>query len=356
MPPSNDVDIFANDLGFVAVATADGRDLAGFTVTIGGGMGMSHGNTKTYPRTATDLCYATPEQALAIAEAVVTTQRDFGDRSNRKHARMKYTVDDMGMEAWRAEVGKRVGYTLTPPKPYVFTSNGDQLGWHQGADGTWCYNFFIQNGRIKDSGSYRLKSGLKALAQVCAEAGAGHFILTPNQNTAVAKVPGHMKARLHGIMEEYGILNTEMSGLRLNSMACVALPTCALALAESERYLPSLLDKLDVLVTEAGLRDDAITIRMTGCPNGCARPYIAEIGFVGRSPGIYNLYLGAGFHGQRLSKLYKEGVDEEQIIESLKPIIKQYSLERKSGEHFGDFCVRAGIIKATVNGLDFHDQ
>lgn len=351
VPPSNDVDTYAHDLGFIAIPTPDGTGLEGFTVTIGGGMGMSHGNTKTYPRTASDLCFATPAQAIAIAEAVVTTQRDHGDRTNRKHARMKYTVDDKGVEWFRSEVSARVGFPLSPPRPVVFTSNADQLGWRQGADGTWCYNFFIQNGRIKDTGSYKLKSGLRALALLS----VGHFIFTPNQNTALAKVPGQDKARVQAVMEEYGILNTTMSGLRLNSMACVAMPTCALSLAESERYLPSLIDKLDEVVCEAGLREEAITIRMTGCPNGCARPYVAEIGFVGRSPGIYNLYLGAGFHGQRLSKLYREGLDEEGILEALRPVIKQYAVEKRAGEHFGDFVTRVGIIKATVNGLDFHD-
>lgn len=255
-------------------------------------MGMTHNNPATYPRLGDVLGYVPLAHAIAVGEAVVTTQRDYGDRSNRKHARMKYTVDDKGVDWFREQVEARAGVALQPPRPFAFTSNGDQYGWAQDGDGSWSYGFFIQNGRIKDfSDGYRLKSGLLAIAKALTSQPAAEFRFTGNQNLSIARIPSGLKPAIEALIAEHGIANGAHSGLRLNAMACVALPTCALALAESERYLPSLITKLECVLEEAGLRDDAITMRMTGCPNGCARPYVAEVAFVGRSPGVYNLYL-----------------------------------------------------------------
>lgn len=275
-------------------------------------------------------------------------------------------MDDRGIEWMRKEVQSRLPFQLQDPRPYSFDNNSDPIGWTRNKhNDTWSYTLFIQNGRIKDiagkdgdaSSGYRLKSGLVAIAKHMESIGRGDFIFTANQNVMLAGIPSGKggKDTVASLLAEYGIENTRMSGLRLNSMACVALPTCALALAESERYLPSLVGRLEESLEEAGLHSEAITIRMTGCPNGCARPFVAEIGLVGRSPGIYNLYLGAGHSGERLNKLYKEGADEETIVSSLAPLFKRFAVEKTAKEHFGDWCVRAGVVKATTAGRNFHD-
>jgi sulfite reductase (NADPH) hemoprotein beta-component len=357
------VDVYAHCLGFIAHAAEPGAPspLAGFTITVGGGMGMTHNAPATFPRLAQDFCFASPADALAIAQAIVTIQRDFGDRTNRRHARFKYTVDDRGLEWLAGEVSARTGLALAPPRGYVFTGNGDKLGWTPGPGGSSNYTLFVQNGRVVDRGSARLKSGLRAFATLAATSAPAigmHVRFTANQNVMLAGIPaGAPRAAVAALLHEYGLENSaRASGLRLNSMACVALPTCGLSLAEAERYLPTLLDRLEVELDAAGLRQDAIVIRMTGCPNGCARPYVAEIGLVGRSPGIYNLYLGAGFSGERLNKLYKEDVGEEAIVAALGPLFKRYAAERTGAqEHFGDWVVRAGVVKATVSGRTFHD-
>ncbi|KAJ3261566.1 hypothetical protein HK103_005404 [Boothiomyces macroporosus] len=340
VPPSNDVDVLAHDLGYIAIIE-DGKFI-GFNVTVGGGMGTTHGNKKTYPLLAQPLGFCTLEQAVAVGEKVMLVQRDYGDRTNRKHARLKYTIEDRGIEWFRNEVESRLGFKLEKSKPYKFTSNGDRYGWKKNSDGTWSYTLFIQNGRIKDTPDYKLKTGLREIAAVH----QGVFALSPNQHLVISKIPENQKATISNLLAKYGIDNNGLSGLRLNSMACVALPTCGLAMAESERYLPSLVGKIENILEENGLREESITIRMTGCPNGCARPSIAEIAFVGKAPGMYNMYLGGGFAGERLNKLYKESVGEEDILSTLAPIIKDYSRLRRDGEHFGDFVIRQGIVSA----------
>ncbi|KAI9353360.1 hypothetical protein DFJ73DRAFT_327075 [Zopfochytrium polystomum] len=356
VPPNNDVDVFAHDLGYIAIA--EGDRLIGFNVTVGGGMGMTHGMKTTYPRLGDILGFCTVEQAVAVGEQVVTVQRDFGDRTNRKHARLKYTIDDRGVEWFKGEVEKRLGYKLLPAKQYKLTSNADRYGWIEGpkvgGQPTWSYGLFVQNGRVKDTHERSLKTGLRELA-VLLEKTKAEFRLSPNQNLVIANIPGSLRASVDALLARYQLENGRLSGLRLNSMACVALPTCALAMAESERYLPDLVGKIETLLEEQGLRDDAITIRMTGCPNGCARPQIAEIAFVGKAPGTYNMYLGGGHNGERLNKIYKESVTEEEIIRALQPIIKDYAGSKVDGEHFGDFVIRKGYVKATIRGKDFHD-
>ena len=349
VPPSNDVDIYANCLSFIAIVE-DGK-LAGFNVAVGGGMGSTHGNDKTYPRIADVIGFCTVEQAVDVAEKVVMVQRDFGDRTDRKHSRFKYTVDDRGPAWILAKLNEYLGYDLGPVRPFVFEDNGDRFGWVEDKNGNSHLTLFIQGGRVLDTPEYPLLTGLREIAKVH----DGDFRLTANQNLMIANVSPGKRAEIEGLLERYGIKDShEKSALRLNSLACVALPTCGLSLAEAERYLPDLLSELEEVIEANGLRHDAITIRMTGCPNGCARPYISEIGFVGRNPGRYNVYLGGGFAGQRLSKLYRENVPGEEIKALLEPIIGRYAREREEGERFGDFCIRAGYVNATVQGGDFH--
>ena len=354
VPPDNDVDIFAHCLGYIAIL--EKGEITGWNVTVGGGMGMTHGDTNTFPRTADVMGLCKPDQAVDVAEKVLTVQRDWGNRENRARARLKYTVEDRGIENFRAEVEKRLGYKLGKPKPFTFTSTGDPLGWRQsldtkkGADKTWHLTLFIENGRIKDTPGCTMRTAFREIAEL----GLCEFVCTSNQNIILANADAKFKPKIDAILKEHGVATSVSSGLRANSMACVALPTCGLALAESERFLPDLITALEDSLDKAGLRNDDIVIRMTGCPNGCARPYISEIGLVGRNPGLYNLYLGAAFDGSRLSKLYAQDAGKDRIIALLEPIFLKYAKERKPGERFGDFTIRAGFVKATKAGNQFH--
>lgn len=350
VPPSNDVDVYSQDLGFIAIH--EKGQLLGFNVAVGGGMGMTHGDPKTYPQVARTIGFITPDQLLDVAEKTVTIQRDYGDRAVRKHARLKYTIDDRGIEWFVDELHRRLGWKLQEARPFVFEHNGDRYGWVKGSNNRWHFTLFIQNGRVKDEKDYMLLTALREIAEVH----TGDFRLTPNQNLIIGNVTSQKKKKIEQLIEEYGLTDgSRHSALRRNSMACVALPTCGLAMAESERYLPTLLDKLEVILDEAGLRDQEIVVRMTGCPNGCARPALAELAFIGKAPGKYNMYLGGGFAGQRLNKLYRENIGEEEILSELRPIFHRYAKERLEGEHFGDFCIRAGYVKEVRSGLDFHD-
>jgi len=349
VPPVNDIDVYANDLGFIAILDPAG-EVAGWNVVAGGGMGMTHGEPDTYPRTADMLGFCTTDRAIAVAEAVVTTQRDWGDRANRKHARLKYTIEDRGLDNFRAEVERRAGIAFQKEKPFTFTSMGDRYGWVESGDGRAHLTVFIQNGRVQDGAAGN--NQMTALRKI-AELDVGDFRITPNQNLILANIPVSHQDTVNRIAQQAGLL-APWSGLRRNSMACVALPTCGLALAESERYLPTLIDALDGSLARHGLSADDIVIRMTGCPNGCARPYLAEIGLVGKGPGRYNLYLGAAFDGSRLSKLYAEDLDHDGIVAALDPAFAAYARDRKTGERFGDFTIRAGYVARTTNGRDFH--
>ena len=351
VPPSNDVDVFANDLGFIANIEDD--KIVGYNVTVGGGMGMSHGKETTYPRLADVLGFCTPDQVVDVAEKIVTTQRDYGDRADRTHARLKYTIEDRGLEWFRGEVEKRLGYELSQSRPFEFDHNGDRYGWIDDENGNSHLTLFIQNGYIVDTGEFQMQTGLREIAKVH----DGDFRLTANQNLIIANVSSAKRDGIGALLDQYKLTNCyDQTGLRLNSMACVALPTCGLALAEAQRYLPDLLTELDAVIDEFGLKDDAITIRMTGCPNGCARPYIAEIAFVGRSPGKYNIYLGGGFIGDRLNKLYKVSAKQEEIVGILRPILERYANERNDGEWFGDFVIRTGYVAETREGREFHND
>jgi sulfite reductase (NADPH) hemoprotein beta-component len=348
VPPSNDVDVYAHDLGFVAIVDGDGG-ISGWNVTVGGGMGMTHGEPDTYPRTADVMGFCRGEDALKVAEAVVTVQRDWGDRGNRKHARLKYTIEDRGLDAFRAEVERRSGVALAAPKPFAFTTTGDRLGWSEGEDGHQHLTLFVENGRIGNRDGAPHLDGYRRLAQTH----TGDFRLTPNQNVVVANVAPKDRAAIEAIVTEFG-LDRNLSGLRRNSMACVALPTCGLALAESERYLPDLVTALEERLEAHGLAQDEIVIRMTGCPNGCARPYLSEIGLVGKGPGRYNLYLGGAVDGSRLSKLYAEDLDHAGIVKALDPLFAVYARLRANAEPFSEFLLRMGFVAPTSNGRDFH--
>ncbi|MEY4484579.1 MAG: hypothetical protein RL693_2031, partial [Verrucomicrobiota bacterium] len=301
VPPSNDVDIFANCLSFIAIVEAG--KLVGYNVAVGGGMGMTHGNEATFPRLADVIGFCTPEQVVDVAEKVVLVQRDYGDRTDRKHSRLKYTVNDRGADWFLAELNKYLGYKLEPVRPYVFKDNGDRFGWVEDDNGNFHYTLFVEGGRVLDTDSYPMRTGLREIAKIH----EGDFRLTANQNLVIANISPANRPAVEALLTEYGMAQShERSALRLSSIACVSLPTCGLALAEAERYLPNVITELETTLEEAGLRHDSITIRMTGCPNGCGRPFISEIGFVGRGPDRYNVYLGGGHAGQRLSKLYRQ--------------------------------------------------
>ncbi|MGH7120819.1 MAG: NADPH-dependent assimilatory sulfite reductase hemoprotein subunit, partial [Acetobacteraceae bacterium] len=349
IPPLNDVDVFAHELGLIAIAE-NGR-IAGYNVAVGGGMGMTHGEPDTFPRTGDLIGFCTPGQVLAVAEQTVTVQRDWGDRADRKHARLKYTIERHGIAAFQAELERRLGFALAPARAHTFTRSGDPTGWLEGEDGRWHYCLFVENGRVADRPGRLLISGLRAVAA----AHDGRFILTPNQNLIIADIAPAQRGAIAALLAQHG-LDQAPSALRRNAMACVALPTCGLALAESERYLPALIGALEQVAASAGLAADEITIRMTGCPNGCARPYLAEIGLVGVRPGIYNLYLGGAFDGSRLSKLYRRELGHDAIVAALAPLFAAYANSRNAGEHFSDFVIRTGVVRATTAGNRFHQD
>lgn len=349
IPPYNDTDAFSNDIGLIAIEK--GGELIGYNVSAGGGMGMTFGMPETYPRLASLLGFVSRENMLRVVENIVTIQRDWGDRENRKQARLKYTIDRVGLEKFTEELEQRSGIKLESVAPYLFTRSGDVYGWSQNIDGSHNVTLFIEGGRIVDTESYQLKTAMRKIAEIH----DGDFRLTGNQNLMLCNISEKKKLAIQLILEHYRVLpELDKSGLRLNSIACVALNTCSLAFAEAERYLPSLIDKLDAILDENGLGKEEIIIRMTGCPNGCGRPYLGEIGFVGRSLGRYNLYLGASFSGERMNKLYKELLNEEEILAELRPMIQRYAQERFEGERFGDFTIRKGYVKATTHGLNFH--
>ncbi|NHN30509.1 assimilatory sulfite reductase (NADPH) hemoprotein subunit [Paenibacillus agricola] len=349
VPPSNDVDVFSQDLGFIAIY--EGGQLKGFNVAVGGGMGMTHGDDLTYPQLAKVIGFCLPEQIVDVAEKTVMIQRDFGDRSVRKHARFKYTIDDRGIDWFVSELSSRLGWSLQETRPYQFDSNGDRYGWVKGSNKNWHLTIMVENGRIDDEDGSTLMTGLREIAKVH----TGDFRLTANQNLIIANVTNQNKKKIEKLANVYGLTDgLNHSALRRNSMACVALPTCGMAMAEAERYLPVFLGKLELILEEVGLREEEIVIRMTGCPNGCARPALAELSFIGKGPGKYNMYMGASFSGDRLNKLFRENIDENEILQTLQPIFYRYAQDRLAGEHFGDFVIRAGYIQAVTDGTNFH--
>jgi sulfite reductase (NADPH) hemoprotein beta-component len=340
IPPYNDVDIFTNDVGIIAII--ENNKLVGFNISAGGGMGTTHGNAETYPRLGTVLGYIEKDNLEKVVYEIATTQRDFGNRSDRKLSRLKYTMDRMGVDAFKAEVETRSGIMFQPAKKAVFTTRDDWYGWQQNHEGLWYYTMFVENGRLLDDEKVQFK---KACLEI-AESGKAQFRFTTNQNLIVGDIKDDDKKFVNEILTRYGVIaNTEnASPLRKSSMACVALNTCPLALAEAQRYLPSLITKIDELMAKYGLQDEGITIRMTGCPNGCARPYISEIGLIGTSLGHYNMYLGADAIGYRLNKIYKENLEEADILKELNVLLESFKTKRRQKESFGDFIMREGIV------------
>jgi sulfite reductase (NADPH) hemoprotein beta-component len=344
IPPRNDVDAFAHDLSFIAIIE-DG-ELQGYNVAVGGGMGVTHGDPKTYPRLATVVGFCLPGQVLEVSETIVKIQRDFGDRTERKHARLKYTLDDNGEDWLHEQMVSRMGYRLGPERDYHFTHTGDQLGWQQTDDGLWHLGLFIENGRVKDTADSKQLSGLRAIAQIL----QGEFRLTPNQNLVISKVAAEDRAAIDEMVSSHGLDSwNRLSPIRQNALACVGFPTCGLAMAESERYLPELVGRIEALLEKHALLEQAITIRMTGCPNGCARPYLSEIGLVGKGPGLYNLHLGAAFNGTRLNSLFRESVQEAEVLEVLDQLFADYSAGRTEKEYFGDFLFRQGLLSNSTH-------
>jgi sulfite reductase (NADPH) hemoprotein beta-component len=351
VPPHNDVDIYSQDLGFIAILDdtpkGDGQPpegrLLGFNLTVGGGLGTTHGEPQTFPRLADVIGFLTPEQTLEVAETVLMIQRDYGDRSDRKHARLKYTIADRGVDWFKGELFKRLGYALPPPRPFAFTTQGDRFGWLRGHDGRWHLTLRVESGRVGDRPDRPLLTGLDRIAAIH----QGDFRLTANQNLIIANVPPGELMNIDRLVADFKLGTTLFtSPVRRDALACVALPTCALAMAEAERYLPDFVDRVDELLVKHGIKGTPITVRITGCPNGCARPYLAEIGLIGRAPGRYTLRLGADAVGSRLNVVYRDNIDEKAIVEALDELIGRYARARKTNERFGDFLWRVNVLTA----------
>jgi sulfite reductase (NADPH) hemoprotein beta-component len=349
IPPKNDVDVHANDLNFVAIA--ENGKLVGFNVLVGGGLAMTHGDHNTYPRKADEFGFISLDNTLAIAEAVVSTQRDWGNRSNRKNAKTKYTLDRVGVDVFKAEVEKRANVMFSPIRPYEFTERGDGIGWVEGVDGQHHLTLFIENGRLLDFPSKPLKTGMAEIAKIH----KGDFRLTANQNLVIAGIPTDQKTKIESLARQYGLLNDSVTEQRQQSMACVSLPTCPLAMAEAERFLPDFVTEIEGLLAKHQVADESIILRVTGCPNGCGRAMLAEVGLVGKAPGRYNLHLGGNLNGTRIPKMYKENITDRQILSEIDELVGRWATERQENEGFGDFTIRAGIVdEVKVSKRDFY--
>ena len=351
IPPLNDVDVYGNDMNFIAIQDENGQ-LCGFNVLVGGGLSFEHGNTKTYPNISLELGYVPLDKTLAAAEAVVKTQRDFGNRHDRKNARTRYTIQNMTLDGFREEVEKRMGSTFEPTRPFKFTERGDRIGWVKGIDNKWHLTCFIESGRITDQPGKPLMTGMLELAKVH----KGDFRITANQNIIIANVAEDDKAQIEALARQYGLIRPDVTKQREYSMSCVAFPTCPLAMAEAERALPDFISEFDKVMAKHHLSDDYIITRITGCPNGCGRAMLSEIGLVGKAVGRYNLHIGGDREGVRIPRLYKENITLDEIIRELDTLIGRWALERETNEAFGDYVIRAGIIRPVVNApVDFWD-
>ncbi|WP_075183205.1 assimilatory sulfite reductase (NADPH) hemoprotein subunit [Pantoea sp. 1.19] len=342
VPPHNDVDLHANDMNFIAIA--DNGKLVGFNLLVGGGLSIDHGNKATYARTASEFGFLPLEKVLDVAAAVVTTQRDWGNRTDRKNAKTKYTLERVGVDTFKAEVEKRAGMTFAPTRPYAFTSRGDRFGWIKGIDNHWHLTLFIENGRLLDYPGRPLKSGVAEIAKIH----QGDFRLTANQNLIVAGVPESQKAAIEALAREHGLMES-VTAQRENSMACVSFPTCPLAMAEAERFLPEFVTQVEGIMQQHGVGDEHIVLRVTGCPNGCGRALLAEVGLVGKAPGRYNLHLGGNRIGTRIPRMYRENITVQEILATLDELIGRWAREREADEGLGDFTVRAGIVKPVLD-------
>ncbi|EIC82404.1 assimilatory sulfite reductase (NADPH) hemoprotein subunit [Serratia sp. M24T3] len=350
IPPQNDVDLHANDLNFVAIA--ENGKLVGFNVLVGGGLSIAHGDKATYARTASELGFIPLDKTLAVAEAVVTTQRDWGNRTNRKNAKTKYTLERVGVETFKAEVEKRAEITFGDVRPYEFTGRGDRIGWVKGIDNQWHLTLFIENGRILDYPGRPLKTGLAEIARIH----QGDFRLTANQNLIIAGVSEKDKDAIETLARNHGLIDDSVTEQRKNSMACVSYPTCPLAMAEAERFLPEFVTQVEGIMHRHGVGKEHIVLRVTGCPNGCGRALLAEIGLVGKAMNRYNLHLGGNREGTRIPRMYRENISDVEILAIIDELVGRWAKERTANEGFGDYVIRAGIIKPVLDpARDFYD-
>lgn len=341
IPPHNDVDVFTNDIGLTAIV--EDEKLLGFNIAIGGGLSFTHGNDSTYPRLATNICFTdTEEKTLKAIYEIITIQRDFGNRSDRKQARLKYTVDRLGLDFYKAELSKRTGFHLVAPKNVQFTQRKDDFGWSKSNDGRWHYTAFIECGRITDENGINSKQAFLEIANL----EIANFRFTCNQNVVLADIVENDKEKIEEILLKYNIVSSTdtSSSIRLSSLACVAFNTCPLALAEAQRYIPTLITKLEPILDKYNLLKDDIVLRMTGCPNGCGRSTASEIGLIGTAYGLYNLHIGGDRNGLRLNRKFKENLDEENILQTLDELFFKYSKEKIDSETFGDFCIRTNLV------------
>jgi sulfite reductase (NADPH) hemoprotein beta-component len=335
IPPLNDIDVLTNDLALIAIE--ENGELVGYNLGAGGGLGMSHGNAETYPRVADVIGFIKPQDIEAFAKATLTIHRDFGDRTNRKHARLKYVLEEKGPDWFREEAEKRTGIKFELARPYKFTKQGDLFGWHKQLDGNFFLGLFVETGRIKDTPEVQLKTALRKVV----EQFRTEIRLTPSQNLIIANVASANVEAINRVLKEHGVVvENQATAVRAASMACPALPTCGLALSESERVMPSIISRIEDVLKEVGLPGEEIIVRMTGCPNGCARPYMAELGFVGRAPNKYNIYFGGNEGCTRLNRVFKENVKGEDLLNELRPVFARFAAERQNGERFGDWSDR----------------
>ena len=338
LPEDNCVDVYSQDIGLVALLP--GETLDGFNVLVGGGMGMTHGDQETFPRLADPMAFVSPDDLVSVVETIVAVQRDHGDRKHRKHARMKYVVQEWGVTKFRAEVERRLGWRLADPRPMAPLGIDYHLGWQPQGDGRWFLGVSIENGRIQDAGSLRLRSGLRAVI----ERFRVPLRLTPMQDLLLTDLTEAQRPEVEALFAAHGIPMPErIANVQRYAMACPALPTCGLAITDSERALPSVVDQLDVELRRLGLEREVFSVRMTGCPNGCVRPYLGDLGFVGRTPGTYNIYVGGDFGGNRLNELFRERVPQGELVSAVLPLLVWFKEARRPGESFGDFCHRQGV-------------
>lgn len=350
IPPLNDVDLHANDMNFVAIA--EKGELIGFNVLVGGGLAMTHGDTATFPRLASEFGYIPLDKTLAVAEAIVTTQRDWGNRTERKNAKTKYTLERVGVETFKEEVEKRAGVSFEPIRPYEFTERGDKIGWLKGIDNRWHLTLFIENGRLIDLADKPLKTGVAEIARIH----QGDFRLTANQNLIVAGVPESEKAAIEAIARAHGLMSDAITPQRENSMACVSFPTCPLAMAEAERFLPEFVSHVEKIMAAHQVADEHIVLRVTGCPNGCGRAMLAEVGLVGKALDRYNLHLGGNRIGTRIPRMYRENISSAEILSILDKLIGDWAKNRLTQEGFGDFLIRTEVVKPVINSaVDFYE-
>ncbi|MBC6658076.1 assimilatory sulfite reductase (NADPH) hemoprotein subunit [Morganella morganii] len=350
IPPLNDVDLHANDMNFVAIE--ENEKLIGFNVLVGGGLAMTHGDTATFPRLASEFGFIPLKDTLAVAEAIVTTQRDWGNRTERKNAKTKYTLERVGVDTFKQETERRAGITFSPIRPYEFTLRGDQIGWLKGIDDHWHLTLFIENGRLIDLPGKPLKTGVAEIARIH----RGDFRLTANQNLIIAGIPEAEKSRIESLARAHGLISDNVTPLRENSMACVSFPTCPLAMAEAERFLPEFVTEVEKIMSSHGVGNEEIVLRVTGCSNGCGRAMLSEVGLVGKAPDRYNLHLGGNRTGTRIPRMYRENISSAVILSVLDELIGRWSQERTDGEGFGDYLIRAGVVKPVLNSaVDFYE-